>query len=103
MQSLLDGKVSGVLFKIRNNGDRSLDMVKVTVFFKSTSGAVISEADFHLVLVSQFSVGDNKPLKAGYRWQMESGTFYTAKSVPDEWKEGSAEAKITAVKFSKAP
>ncbi len=98
--SLLDGKVAGVLFKLRNNGDRSLDEVKVTVYFKDAGGAVIHEEDYYPVLVSDFSVGDNTPLKPGYIWQMESGKFYEAKSVPSEWQEGAVQAKITDVQFS---
>lgn len=101
MDSILDGKVPGVLFKLRNTGDRDLDMVKVTVHFKDASGAVIHEEDYSPVLVSDFSFGDNKPLKAGYVWQMESGKFYAAKSVPSEWREGSVEARISDVRFSK--
>ena len=101
MDSALDGKVPGVFFKLRNTGDRGLDMVKVTVLFKDASGAVIHDEDYHPVLVSDFSLGDNKPLKAGYVWQMENGKFYEAKSVPSEWKEGSVEAKITDIQFSK--
>jgi len=101
MDSILDGKVPGVLFKLRNTGDRDLQMVKVTVLFKDASGAVIHEEDYTPVLVSEFSLQDNKPLKAGYVWQMESGKFYAAKSVPSEWKEGTVDAKISDVRFSK--
>ncbi|MDB6122195.1 MAG: hypothetical protein JWQ71_1188 [Pedosphaera sp.] len=102
MDSILDGKVPGVLFKLRNTGDRQLDMVKVTFYFKDSAGTVIFEEDFHPVLVSDYSIQNSKPLKAGYVWQMESGKFYTAKSVPREWKEGSVDVKITDIQFSKA-
>jgi hypothetical protein len=101
MDSVLDGKIPGVLFKLRNTGDRSLDRVKVTVYFKDASGAVIHEEDYYPVSVSDFSFGDNKPLKPGYVWQMETGKFYEAKSVPSEWQEGSEDAKITDIEFSK--
>ena len=101
MDSVLEGKVPGVLFKLRNTGDRDLDIVKVTVLFKDPNGAVIHEEDYTPVRVSDFSSGDNKPLKAGYIWQMESGKFYAAKSVPSEWKEGSVVAKVSEVSFSK--
>jgi hypothetical protein len=99
--SSLHGKVPGVLFKLRNAGDRDLDMVKVTVHFKDANGTVIHEEDYSPIHVSDFSLGDNKPLKAGYVWQMESGMIYAAKSVPSEWKEGSVEARISDVRFSK--
>jgi hypothetical protein len=101
MDSVLHGKVPGVLFKLRNTGERDLDMVKVTVLFKDASGTVIHEQDYHPVLVSDYSMRDSKPLKAGYVWQMESGKFYAAKSVPSEWKEGSVDANISDVRFSK--
>jgi len=98
--SMFDGKVPGVTFKLKNLGDRSLDNIEVTVYFKDKSGAIISEEDYNPVLVSSYSMGDNKPLKPGYVWQMEAGKFYAAKKVPAEWAEGAYEAKITNIKFS---
>ena len=101
MDSLLDGRVAGVLFKLRNKGERSLDKVEVTVYFKDQNGNVIAEEEYTPVLVSEFSFsGDNKPLKPGYVWQMEKGKFYAAKSVPSEWKEGSVAASITEIRFT---
>jgi hypothetical protein len=101
MDSILDGKVPGVLFKLRNTGDRDLEMVEVTFLFKDASGTVIHEEEYHPVLVPEFSFRDSKPLKAGYVWQMESGKFYAAKSVPSEWKDGSVDAKISDIRFTK--
>jgi hypothetical protein len=100
-ESALNGRIPGVTFKLKNLGDRSLDNVEVTIYFKDASGAVIFEEEFNPVLVSSFSMGDNKPLKPGYVWQMESGKFYAAKQVPSEWADGSYEAKITDIIFSK--
>lgn len=100
MSSILDGRIPGVVFKIKNIGDKSLDKIEVTVYFKDSNGSVIAEEDYFPVLVSEYSLSDSKPLKPGYIWQMESGRFYSAKSVPSEWKEGSAEAKITDIRFS---
>lgn len=99
--SVLDGKVAGVLFKIKNKGDKSLDQVEVKCYFLDASGNRISEEDFYPVNVSTYSFGgDNKPLKPGYVWSMESGKFYTAKSVASEWKEGSIDIEITKIKFT---
>lgn len=101
MDSFLDGRVPGVLFKVRNRGERSLDMVEVTFFFKDANGDILAEEDFLPVFVSDYSFsGDSKPLKPGYVWQMEKGKFYTAKSVPNEWHEGSVEAVITDIRFT---
>lgn len=99
--SFIDENVPGVLFKLRNSGERTLSEVEVTVYFKDVDGNVISEEDYHPVLVSEYSFsGDNKPLKPGYIWQMEKGKFYKAKNVPDEWEEGNVEASITNIEFA---
>ena len=77
-------------------------MVKVTVYFKDAKGNTIAEEDYTPVLVSNFNFmlsDSNKPLKPNYIWQMERGKFYTAKSVPSEWKEGAAEIRITDLQF----
>lgn len=100
-ETYLDGRKPGVEFKLKNKGDRSLDRVQVTVYFKDPSGAVIAEEDYTPVLVTEYSFGSNKPLKPNYIWQMESGKFYKAESVPTEWKEGAVSAKITRIEFSK--
>lgn len=93
-------KVPGVDFKLKNNGDKSLTRVEVTVFFKDANGNIVSEEDYNPIIVTKRSFSnDNKPLKPGYIWQMERGTFYTAKNVPSEWKEGSATATITDIEF----
>lgn len=95
------GTVAGVNFKIKNAGERSLDRVEVTVYFKDASGNTIAEEDYHPVLVSEYSIsGDNKPLKPGYIWQMEKNKFYSAEQVPSEWKEGSIDASITEIRFT---
>lgn len=102
MNAVLDGRVPGVTFKIKNKGDRSLERIKVVVLFKDATGSVIAEEDYTPVLVSQYNLsGDNKPLKPGYIWQQERGRFYTAKSVPTEWKEGAADAQIVEIRFQK--
>lgn len=103
MDAVLDGRVPGVSFKIKNKGDRSLERIKVVVLFKDATGAVIAEEDYLPVLVSGYNFsGDNKPLKPGYIWQQDRGKFYTAKSVPTEWQEGAAEARITEIRFAES-
>jgi hypothetical protein len=102
MDSVLDGRVPGVNFKIRNKGTEALNEVKVLVLFKDSSGNTIAEEEYMPVLVSKYNFGgDNKPLKPGYIWQQEKGKFFAAKAVPSEWKEGAAEARITKILFAK--
>jgi hypothetical protein len=99
-ESYLDGKVPGVLFKIKNTGDRTLNKVEVVVHFKDASGSIIAEEDYFPVLISEYSFNDDKPLKPGYVWQMEKNKFYSAKSVPSEWKEGAVDIQITEIRFA---
>jgi tetratricopeptide (TPR) repeat protein len=100
-EAILDGQTPGVTFKLRNNGNRALSEVKVTVFFRDRNNKVIYEDNYYPVNSSSWSSDSNKPLKPGYIWQMERGKFYTAKSVPDEWQEGNAVARIVDIEFEK--
>lgn len=97
-ESVLDGRVPGVKFKLRNRGDRSLKLVEVTVYFQDGNGTTISEEKYFPVNTSSW-MEPGKPLKPQYVWQMERGEFYSAKNVPDEWQEGKATAKITKIEF----
>lgn len=102
MNSLIDGNVPGVNFKIKNEGQRTLNEVEVTFYFKNKENQIIAEKEYNPVLVTEFTFDpDRKPLKPGYIWQMEKGKFYTAKSVPSEWDEGNVDVKITNISFIK--
>ena len=96
----LEGRVPGVRFKLRNKGDRTLSKVQVTAYFKNASGAVIAEESYHPVLVTEFSFGNNKPLRPNYIWQQKRGTFYKADAVPSERQVGAVAAKVTDIEFS---
>ena len=98
-ESAFDGKVPGVEFKLKNTGDRTLNEVEVGVYFKDRFGKTICEKKYHPVLVTSFGIGNNEPLKPGYIWQ-DREHFYSAKEVPSEWREGSAEAVITDIEFA---
>jgi hypothetical protein len=95
----LDKRVPGVKFKLKNEGDLTLSRVEVTVYFKDATGTTIHEESFVPVSVKSFSLDNRGPLRPGYIWEPERGTFYTAKSVPTEWKPGAAEARITDLDF----
>jgi hypothetical protein len=100
-KTYLDERVPGVEFKLKNKGNKALNEVEVTVYFKDAKGTIIAEEDYHPVLVTKYSFsGNNKPLKPNYVWQMERNHFYKAESVPTEWKEGAVSAKITNIEFA---
>jgi hypothetical protein len=95
--------VPAVRISLKNNGDRSLDKVKVVVYFQDKNGNTIFEEDYHPVLVSKYSFGnDNKPLKSGYVKEMEKGKYYTLDSALTDWVEGKSVAKVVDVEFSKS-
>lgn len=94
--------VPAVRISLRNNGNRSLDKVKVVVYFKDKDGNTIFEENYHPVLVSKYSFGgNNKPLKPGYINEMEKGKYYTLESALSDWQEGKATAKIVDIEFTK--
>jgi hypothetical protein len=101
--SMLDGRVPGVDFKIKNKGGRTITSLTVRVVFKDEAGKPIAEDDYYPVHVSEYGYGNsNKPLRPNYIWQQEQDQFYTAKSVPSEWKSGNATATITEIEFEKS-
>ncbi|MBD8498717.1 hypothetical protein [Paenibacillus arenosi] len=97
MDSWLDGKVPGVVFKIKNKGKKTLSEIEVTVYFTDGKGNNIAEEKYYPVLDS--GIGDFKELKPNYTFQLENDRFYSAKLVPKEWKSGNANISITGIKF----
>ena len=94
--------VPAVRISLKNRGDRSLDKVKVVVYFQDKDGNTIFEEDYLPVLVSAYSFsGDNKPLKPGYVKEMDKGKYYTLESALSDWQEGKALAKIVDIEFTK--
>lgn len=94
----LEKHVPGVSFKLKNEGEKTLNHVEVTVYFKDASGGVITEKSFNPIYTKGYS--ENAPLKPGYIWQLEQGKLYTVKTVPSEWKDGAAIAKITKIEIA---
>ena len=97
-EQFFGGKNAGVVFKVKNNGNKELKKVRLTVYFKDSSGNIIHEDYF--TPISEYSWnGNSKSLKPNRIWQMESGHYYKVNNVPSEWKEGSAEIKVTDIEF----
>ncbi|RPF72150.1 hypothetical protein [Aurantiacibacter spongiae] len=101
--SMLDGRTPGVDFKIKNEGDRTINSLTVKVVFYDADDQPIAEELYYPVNVGGFSMGnEDRPLRPNYIWQQESDRFYTAKNVPSEWSEGNARATITDIEFDPA-
>jgi len=99
--NLADERVPGVRFKLKNEGQKTLGRVVVIVYFKDKNGTIIAEEEY--VPVNENALFDGKPLRPGYIWQLERNKFYVAPSVPSEWQEGAAIAKIADIEFSDSP
>lgn len=96
---LYGDKVAGYTFDLKNKGKKDIEYLTVTVYFKDKSGSTIAEAS--LTPINLSGIFDNDPLKANYSWKMDTGIYYQAKDVSNEWVEGSAEAVITELRFVK--
>lgn len=84
----------GVFGEIKNVGDRTLKKVEITIYFLDKSGKPIFEEIYHPVLVTDFSLGDNEPLKSNYSRKFG----YSTDDVPSEWAK-KVRAKITNIEF----
>ena len=101
MDSLIDGRVAGLTFKIKNKGKKTLTKLEITFNYKNKNGDIIYDNSYTPINSSNIYVGTGteKELKPNYIWQLESDKFYPDKKVPKEWKEGSIEYKITNIEF----
>jgi len=101
--SMFEGRVPGVDFKIKNEGDKTINSLTVKVVFFDGNDQPIAEELYYPVNVGGFGMGnEDKPLRPNYIWQQEADRFYTAKMVPSEWSEGKARATIIDVEFDPA-
>jgi len=88
-------QVDGMFGTIVNNGTESLHKVTVRVYFLDSAGRRIGEKDFSPVLVTEFSFGDNTPLRAGYR---KDFGYNVEDDAPSGWIKR-VEAEIVDIEF----
>lgn len=88
-----------VNFKLKNNGDRTLNRVDVTVYFSDERGTIIHEEVGSPVLQGGYSRGA-KPLRPNYIWEQGGRDYWRSfEDVPSEWSEGAVTAKVTSIEF----
>lgn len=93
--------VPAIRLSLKNEGSKSLDRVKVVVYFQNEKGITIFEEEYNPVLVSKYSYGSaNQPLKAGYVKEMGKGKYYTLDTPLTDWAEGKAVAQVIDIEFS---
>ena len=96
-KAILDGRIPGIEFKIKNRGIKTITYLKIVFYFKDSKDNVIFE-DYYFPLSGGFSE-EKTVLKPNYIWKMESGKFYSAKKCPEEWKEGNVSYKIEKIEI----
>jgi hypothetical protein len=95
-----EGKKVGVEFKLKNNGEQTLNRVEVTVYFLDRDKRPVYDEKFYPISVSEFS--KDTPLRPGYSWQLEPDHFIpVSRALPDEWYPGLVSAKVTDIEFAK--
>lgn len=95
--SYLYGKVPGVQFGVRNNGNKSLKRVEIIVYFYDDNGNAIYEENY--VPISEYSYDGLSELKPNYIERMEKDKFYRVEGLGAEWS-GKAKAVISEIEFS---
>ena len=84
-------KDTGVFGEIKNNGNRSLKEVEITVYCLDKDGKAIFEKKYYPILISRFSQGI--PLKPNY-----SQKFGYKLDAPSDWS-GNIRAEVTNLEF----
>ncbi len=87
--------VDGVFGTIVNKGAKALRKVTVRFYFLDSAGRRIGEKDFSPVLVTDFAIGDNTPLRPGYR---KDFGYNVEDDAPTRWSKR-VEAEIVDVEF----
>ena len=86
-------------FKVKNNGDKELSEVEITVYFKDKNGNVIHEEKYTPINNGGF-FSDSGTLKSGRIWQQDEYSYYSSDSLPSEWQEESADFVVTNIEFN---
>ena len=87
--------VDAVFGTVANNGDRTLNLVRIVVFYLGENGNRIGEVSYTLVLVSDFSLSDDPPLRPGYR---KDFGYNLENDAPTDWSK-QVEVEIAKIKF----
>lgn len=96
MQSGYRGKEPGISdISIKNNGDKNIAQLTITVYFQDENGKNIAEDSF-MIIGSLFG-GDT--LKANYSWKMENNKYYEFSNLADEVDISRNTVKVTEIKF----
>ena len=83
--------------KVKNNGNKSITQLTVTVYFKDESGNTIGENNINIGISDVYNTVS--ALKPNYEWASEEDHYYELKNLSDNINPTRNEIKITSVKF----
>ncbi len=94
-------EVTGVFGTVINKGNKTLNEVKLRIYFLNAKGERIGEKDYYPVLVTKYSFGlaDRSPLRPGYRKDFGYSVEHDA---PSGWSKR-IESAIIEVEFDETP
>lgn len=75
--------------KVKNNGEKTINNFKITVYFQDEQGKDIAE-DY---------VSITETIKPNYSWQLEKNTYYPLDNIPDEASQDRTRIAVTEVEF----
>lgn len=81
---------------IKNNGDKDIKSLTITVYFQDSNGRDIAENSF-VVIGNYFDYTNG--LKANYSWAMEDDRFYEIKNLSDEVDISRYRVEISKITF----
>jgi len=84
----------GVFGEVKNTGERILKKVEITIYCLDKNGKPIFEKTYHPVLVSEWSFGDNEPLKPNYSRKFG----VKLDDAPSDWAK-KVQVKVTDIEF----
>lgn len=85
--------------KIKNNGDKSIKQVTVTVYFKDEGGNTIGENNINIGISDYYNTVS--ALKPNYEWASEKDHYYELKNLTENINPTRNEIKITNITFDK--
>lgn len=95
----IEGDMPGVYLQIKNNGDKTVIFLEITVYFKDESGSIIAKDKIYPINFMNGEMYQDYDLKPGEEWQLPKTDFIKEKNVPDTWVDGNATYEVTDIKF----
>ena len=93
------GRLPGMRFRIKNEGSRPVEKLRVTAYYKDADDTVVGEQDFNLVSNEGFD--PTGVLRPNYSMRIpgDPDRYLTADQITDDWEPGNVEVEIKDIVF----